>query len=232
MVVAFMGVSFDPDTLGTPSANILESWRFDQSPTLDTVTYLSLTAGSRRTPQLMVRASAHGLLERVSCSARSLLAVRLLGLARPVAESHRVLDVDVVVDDCAKPLRVLLGRGISLVIERASVSLTVRADADELAQVLVNLAANARDAMGPNGAVRIAAASDAGRAVITVADRGRGIDPAVRERVFEPFFTTKPSGGGTGIGLNVVYNVVTGLGGKIEASRPWRSTCASGSTRS
>lgn len=118
----------------------------------------------------------------------------------------------------------------------------VRIDKDELANALMNLATNARDAMAAKGrgtftistegvdaaVVRAAGAPDAreGRwAAIHVADEGTGMDEATLARIFEPFFTTKEPGKGTGLGLATVYGIVKQSGGFLFArSEPGAGT--------
>ena len=141
---------------------------------------------------------------------------RLLGLSRPTAVSRRVLDLNEVVRENEKMMRVLLGEGIALMLELSPGTQTVSADAGELEQVLVNLVANARDALSSSGTVRIATHPHGERVALVVHDNGGGIEAAIRERIFEPFFTTKEEGQGTGLGLYVVYAVVSSLGGEIE----------------
>jgi CheY-like chemotaxis protein len=101
-----------------------------------------------------------------------------------------------------------------------------------LDQVIINLAFNARDAMGGGGTLRLVTGSrqlveDDGRrligipipaaqyALISVVDTGHGMDPATLTQVFEPFFTTKPVGAGTGLGLATVYGIVKQSGGYV-----------------
>ncbi|MCS0609564.1 ATP-binding protein [Massilia solisilvae] len=90
-----------------------------------------------------------------------------------------------------------------------------------LGQIVINLVNNALlHAFGqPGGHMLLSAESvEPGRVRITFRDNGRGIDPAHLARVFEPFFTTRMGSGGTGLGLNIVYNIVTNLlGGTIRA---------------
>jgi signal transduction histidine kinase len=73
---------------------------------------------------------------------------------------------------------------------------------------------------GQSGSVEIrAAAEDVNQVAITFSDNGRGMPPDVRRRAFEPFFTTRRGQGGTGLGLHIVHNIVTGrLGGRISVS--------------
>ncbi len=93
-------------------------------------------------------------------------------------------------------------------------------DADQLNQVVSNLAVNAQQAMagsdGPNR-LRIATTHDKARGKVTIAveDTGPGIPPEIRSRIFEPFFTTKEVGKGTGIGLAVCHRIVNSLNGDI-----------------
>ena len=88
-----------------------------------------------------------------------------------------------------------------------------------LGQVLINFVNNAmlHAFEGPGGTMTIGAALHDGRVTITFRDDGRGIEPAHLGRIFDPFFTTRMGQGGTGLGLNIVYNIVTSLlGGTIR----------------
>jgi two-component system cell cycle sensor histidine kinase/response regulator CckA len=102
---------------------------------------------------------------------------------------------------------------------------SVEVDRDQLAQVILNLALNARDAMPDGGFLMIATRNvDEGfgpQIAIEIADTGCGMSEEVRQRIFEPFFTTKPVGVGTGLGLATAYGVVRQSGGVIDvASEP------------
>jgi two-component system cell cycle sensor histidine kinase/response regulator CckA len=91
----------------------------------------------------------------------------------------------------------------------------VEADPSQIGQVLLNLAVNARDAMGGSGTLTVSTRNDGAEVVLEVADTGDGMDEETRGRVFEPFFTTKEVGSGTGLGLSTVYGIVTQSGGTI-----------------
>jgi PAS domain S-box-containing protein len=116
-----------------------------------------------------------------------------------------------------------------LVRELGPVPLVV-ADDGRLTQVFINLLINAAHAI-PEGhsddnciTVRTRT-DDAGRAVVEVADTGKGMAPEVQARVFDPFFTTKDVGEGTGLGLSICHGIVSGLGGQISIdSAPGRGT--------
>jgi signal transduction histidine kinase len=107
----------------------------------------------------------------------------------------------------------------------------VHADPTQLRTALLNLAGNARDAMGGTGTLTITASEDQpGRVAFAVKDHGTGMTPDVAARAFEPFFTTKPAGygtgHGTGLGLSQVYGFVAQSRGEIAIE----STPGSGTT--
>ncbi len=112
-----------------------------------------------------------------------------------------------------------LGVNVRVVIEVADDVEPVLADADALQLAILNLAVNARDAMGDDGVVRISARNGAaGFVTIAVSDTGAGIAPEVMERIFEPFFTTKDIGAGSGLGLAQVHGFAEQSGGRIEVA--------------
>lgn len=156
-------------------------------------------------------------------------------------ESHRA-DVQLrhLVREAADMARVAFPKSIQIRQDIPVVPWTVRADATQLSQVLMNLAVNARDAMPDGGELGFSAenltVTDSGApdvpglkagdyVVLTVADTGCGIPSEIRERIFDPFFTTKPAGKGTGLGLATTRDIVTSHGGFIDvASRPGHGT--------
>jgi two-component system NtrC family sensor kinase len=87
-----------------------------------------------------------------------------------------------------------------------------------LNQALLNLVANAIDAIAGTGTVTVATGAEGDVYAITVTDTGQGIPVELRERVLEPFFTTKPVGQGTGLGLSITYSIIRKHGGTLELS--------------
>jgi CheY-like chemotaxis protein len=135
----------------------------------------------------------------------------------------RVLDLHAAVVGMEGMLRRLIGSHIDLRVEHDGSPTRIKADPSQLEQVLLNLVVNARDAMPKGGALVLATrqATDATglrRVTLRVTDSGIGMLPEVRDRIFEPFFTTKEIGKGTGLGLAMVYGIVTQSGGTIAVA--------------
>ena len=97
----------------------------------------------------------------------------------------------------------------------------------QIGQVIVNLLANAGQALPEQGGVvEVRTRFEQGEALVEVRDNGVGMSTEVRRSLFLPFFTTRPVGEGTGLGLAVAYGIVTGHGGRIDVeSEPARGTC-------
>ncbi len=144
------------------------------------------------------------------------LARQLLLFARREAPSRRRVDLGELVAGSRRLLRHLLRENVELDVAREPDPLPVDADAAQLEQVLVNLAANASDAMPAGGRLRIRTFRRGDRAVLEVADTGQGVAEEIRSRLFEPFFTTKERGKGTGLGLAVVDGIVGQHDGEVE----------------
>ncbi len=102
----------------------------------------------------------------------------------------------------------------------------VRADPDQLEQVLLNLLSNAVDAMPRGGTIRLLLGTDPdGRVRLEVSDEGIGIPPEIQGRIFDPFFSTKDIGKGTGLGLAISYGILKDHGGDILVrSKPGQGT--------
>ncbi|TAN41491.1 MAG: PAS domain-containing hybrid sensor histidine kinase/response regulator [Nitrospirae bacterium] len=125
----------------------------------------------------------------------------------------------------------LVGENIELNISLNDRGSTIMADSGQIEQVLINLAANARDAMQRGGRLTITtdlteitegfvkehAFGTPGRyALITVSDTGTGMAEDIKDKIFQPFFTTKELGKGTGLGLSIVYGIIKQHNGHIE----------------
>lgn len=93
---------------------------------------------------------------------------------------------------------------------------SLRCFPDELAQVWTNLIHNALQAMAQKGVLTVRLSERDGCACVEIGDTGCGIAPDIRERIFEPFFTTKAAGEGSGLGLDIVKNIVAKHAGRIE----------------
>jgi signal transduction histidine kinase/CheY-like chemotaxis protein len=159
------------------------------------------------------------------------LTQRLLAFTRKQIISPKPLLLDEVVRNIEKLLTRLITEDIEINFCLEAGSAVIMADSGQLDQVLINLVANARDAMTQGGEINIATRvttlgedfvkehdqQGAGDyALITVSDNGVGIAEHVMGRIFDPFFTTKEVGKGTGLGLSMVYGIVKQHNGIIE----------------
>jgi two-component system cell cycle sensor histidine kinase/response regulator CckA len=159
------------------------------------------------------------------------LTKQLLAFSRKQVIRPTVLDLNHTIKESGSMLQRLIGEDIVLETHLSGSLGQVLADPDQIHQVIMNLAVNARDAMPDGGKLDIttgnvqigqdSAAShpDAtpGRYVLmTVTDTGHGMDQTIRDQIFEPFFTTKESGKGTGLGLSTVYGIIRQGGGWID----------------
>jgi CheY-like chemotaxis protein len=133
--------------------------------------------------------------------------------------------------DTLRLLQRTLGQGIDIVTRLDAMAAVVSVDRNQMANALLNMALNARDAMPEGGQLTIATTCQPAQwaavegstrwptgdeVCITISDTGVGMTADVRTRVFEPFFTTKPDGLGSGLGLSMVHGFVEQSGGHIE----------------
>jgi two-component system, cell cycle sensor histidine kinase and response regulator CckA len=165
---------------------------------------------------------------------------QLLLFSRHKPVAHDVIDLNQSVMEVQRLLTRVLGENVQLAATGNPELWPVRADPDQIGQVLINLAVNARDAMPHGGRIRIASENvrleqnrvvrggdlPAGRyACLTITDSGIGMSDEILARLFEPFFTTKETGKGTGLGLATVYGIVKSAGGAIDVdSKPGAGT--------
>lgn len=141
---------------------------------------------------------------------------RLLAFARGNAEAAGSCDPARQLEGLARSLARVLPPGVALKTElQGGAWLPLSAGA--LEQVIVNLVLNARDALPRGGTIWLRCGATDGRAWAEVADDGEGIAPEVLPRVFEPFFSTKGEKG-NGLGLSMVWGLVTKAGGEVVLS--------------
>jgi PAS domain S-box-containing protein len=187
-------------------------------------------------------ADTRDLLTEINKSAKRAAALtrQLLVFSRQQVLEPRVIELNAAVTDAETMLRRLVGEDIRFTTALDPAVGRVKIDPGYLAQVLVNLAVNSRDAMPGGGTLTIATRAmvldeayaathpnvQPGRYVaLVVHDSGTGIPPEVQSRIFDPFFTTKGAGRGTGLGLAVVHGIVQQSGGHIDVeSEPSRGT--------
>ena len=153
---------------------------------------------------------------------------QLLAFGRRQIQQLDVFSLNDVLQEMAEMLRRLVGEHITLSLTLADDLPCIRADRSHIAQVLVNLALNARDAMPQGGLLAIetscahfsAAPESKAKSgcciLLSMRDTGTGMTPEVRAHVFEPFFSTKGPGKGTGLGLATAYGIVKQSGGEIQ----------------
>jgi two-component system cell cycle sensor histidine kinase/response regulator CckA len=157
---------------------------------------------------------------------------QLLAFSRQQVLRPRAVTLGPLVNELAPLLKQVLGLDKGLELRLSPDPITVFADPGQLEQVLINLVANARDAMDPGGVVTMEVGTrmldenyfqshhgvkvaTGPYALLMVTDPGTGMDAATKARVFEPFYTTKTVGEGTGLGLATVYGIVKQSDGYI-----------------
>ena len=188
---------------------------------------------------------AHGDIEEMSKAVDSAteLTRQLLAYSRRQEVQAQILDLNEIVADMSRLLRRIIGADVLLETVVAPELGRTSADRNQIEQVILNLAVNARDAMPTGGKLILrtanveitddAAAEAAGSTLLafgsyvtlSVSDTGIGMDAETRDRAFEPFFTTKAVGAGTGLGLSTVFGIIEKAAGKIVvSSRPNEGT--------
>lgn len=173
-----------------------------------------------------LRADVRKNLEQIEKAAdrASGLTQQLLAFSRNQPVESKLTDANGLVSTVAPLLRRLIGEHITLTVTLSASPCYAILDRVGFEQVLINLAANARDAMPDGGRLTIRTSiggplGEAGETVVlTVSDTGIGMDAATQARIFEPFYTTKPVGKGTGLGLATVYRIVEQSGGMITVT--------------
>jgi signal transduction histidine kinase len=169
----------------------------------------------------------------------SALTHQLLTVARKNKVKLELTSVNSLITTLVKWLQNTLAKTIEIDLKLDPKVPHIRADANQLNQVLLNLCVNARDAMADTGHLRLSTGivpgnklqnrfpgiDDKDYVCIAVGDTGAGMDKQVREHIFEPFFTTKEQQKGTGLGLSIVYGIITRHSGFIDVDTdPGRGT--------
>jgi len=168
------------------------------------------------------------------------LVQQLLQFAKRRPGDARVVSLRNLVHELEPLLRRLVGAGIELAVAVGDAPLHVRVDPSQLEQVVMNLAANARDAMPDGGRLVLEARTlradapsrlnhgdlpDGPCVLLAVVDNGTGMPEEVRAHALEPFFTTKETGKGTGLGLSICWGIVKQAGGSVAIeSEPGKGT--------
>lgn len=200
---------------------------FNNMLTVITGTTETLVAGLEHMPTLQKTAA---MIDQAAERCSELIQ-HLLAFARRQPLQPRNIDVNGTVLDIAKLLRPTLGEQIEIDSILEQEVATSHIDASQLANSLLNMAINARDAMPDGGKLLLetrnvvldeayAQANPDARpgayVMLAVSDTGTGMSREVQDKVFEPFFTTKEVGKGTGLGLSMVYGFVKQSGGHIK----------------
>jgi signal transduction histidine kinase len=152
---------------------------------------------------------------RQECARLNRLLGSLLDFARPRSPEAGEVDVVAVLEGVIELVRHSGGKNVRFRRDSPARLAALRCDREQLSQVVLNLALNAAQAMPQGGEVVLAAFEENSCTVIEVRDQGAGVPPELLDRIFDPFFTTKDTG--TGLGLAVVYQIVTRHGGAVEA---------------
>jgi CheY-like chemotaxis protein len=164
----------------------------------------------------------------------------LLAFSRKQVMTPKPLDLNGVIANIGKLLTRIIGEDVQLKTNLSAGPLRIFADGGQIEQVVMNLAANARDAMPGGGLLTVETAiqeidrdfiqahgyGEPGTyAVMSVSDTGTGMDGETGKKIFEPFFTTKEMGKGTGLGLSIAYGVIKQHNGYINVhSEPGKGT--------
>ncbi len=165
---------------------------------------------------------------------------QLLAFSRKQVLEEKVLDLNGVLEGMDEMLRRLIGEDIELRTIPGRDLGRIKADPNQIEQVIMNLAVNARDAMPRGGKLTIETGNTelnetyaathvdvtpGWYVTLSISDTGAGMDEETKAHIFEPFFTTKGLGKGTGLGLSTVYGIVSQTGGHVSVhSEPGQGT--------
>lgn len=169
------------------------------------------------------------------------LTQQLLTFSRKVESQLRPANLNQEIKQVEKLLRRTIPKMIDIKLDLEEDLHIINADPSQVEQILMNLAVNARDAMGEEGTLKIVTNNimldeescksymdliPGDYVLLSLSDTGKGMDKETSERIFEPFFTTKEVGKGTGLGLSMVYGLVKKHCGHIACqSEPGKGSC-------
>ena len=156
---------------------------------------------------------------------------KLLAFGRKQVLQPKPLDLNAIVAGMGPTLRRMLGAGdVTVLMDLDPTARVIEADPGQIEQVVLNLAANARDAMPKGGTLTIRTRNEAleranakwevrpgSYTLLSITDTGVGMDDSTKSHLFEPYFTTKEQGrsGSTGLGLSTVYGIIKQSGGHV-----------------
>jgi PAS domain S-box-containing protein len=150
------------------------------------------------------------------------LVERLLGFAKRGSGEMETVPAGALLDDARSLASNMIGPNVAIVFEPCEDGVAMRCDRAQIVTAMLNLIANARDAIdasGRAGTITVGAIDsrdEPGMAEIVVADTGTGMSDEVRARALDPFFTTKGAARGTGLGLSMVYGALRRCGGDMR----------------
>ena len=152
---------------------------------------------------------------------------KMLSFSKPDQQERRLVEINSVIDEILLlHEKQLQENSISISTAYTKKLRKINASKDQLRQVLLNLIANARDAMPEGGTLLVSTRSQNDMVIIEISDTGMGIEPEHIEKIFDSFFTTKDSVKGVGLGLAVCYGFIKDHGGDIQV----KSEVGSGTT--
>ncbi len=201
------------------------------------LSYAELLNQDLETAGLSKEAGDAGAIEAAAESAAA-LTHQLLSFSRGQPIQPRPTDLVALLEDSGAMLERLIGEDIEFALELPNTAVVVRVDPPQIERMVVNLVANARDAIPNGGRLQVRLESSLEQrpdsqssppkgphASITVSDSGEGMTPDQLNHAFEPFYTTKQVGAGTGLGLATVRSIADQCGGSASIeSAPQRGT--------
>jgi PAS domain S-box-containing protein len=180
---------------------------------------LTVIAGHTQALKRLTLGEARDKVDQVRYAVERAAALvrQLLAFSRKQPLQPQPIDLNRVIRGMEDMVRGVLNEQLELDMDLTPDLHKVQADPHQLEQIVLNLCANARDAMPSGGSITIRTWSAGNEfAGLQVSDTGQGMDESTKSRIFEPFFTTKPLGKGTGLGLAMVYGTVKQSGGQIS----------------